>query len=97
MTSLDQSLQGRDGESGSATENQNHKRAVTIAFMPLSSRGDARDLHCAAKCGSLASLGMTIHEEGPYHSPAFTSSLILRLIRSRFSALMCEMYSLPFK
>jgi len=33
----------------------------------------------------------------PYHSPAFTSFLILRLMRSRFSALMCEMYSLPFK
>jgi hypothetical protein len=31
------------------------------------------------------------------HSPAFTNFLILRLIRSRFSALMCEIYSLPFK
>src|ERR1035441_4752090 len=97
MTSLDQSLQGRDSESRSSTENQNHRRAVTIAFTAFVIPSEAKNLHFAAECRSLASLGMTIHEEGPYHSPAFTIFLILRLIRSRFSALMCEMYSLPFK
>jgi hypothetical protein len=32
-----------------------------------------------------------------FHSPAFCSFLIFLLMRSRFSALTCEMKSLPFK
>src|ERR1019366_2806744 len=64
MTSLDQSLQGRDSESRSSTENQNHRRAVTIAFTAFVIPSEARNLHFAAECRSLASLGMTIHEEG---------------------------------
>src|ERR1039458_2503250 len=61
---LDQSLQGRDSESRSSTENQNHRRAVTIAFTAFVIPSEARNLHFAAECRSLASLGMTIHEEG---------------------------------
>ena len=53
---------------------------------------EARGLQVAANSRSFASLRMTIHYvEGLYHSPAFTSFFILRLIRSRFNALMCEM------
>ncbi len=41
--------------------------------------------------------GLTPDACFPYHSPAFISLRILRFMKSRLSALMWLMYSLPFR
>ena len=82
MPSGDQRIQRGNCEARRAAKDKDHKALVTLRHIKQFAI-ELTETHDTPRAEA----------ETPsyfYHSPAFTSFLILRLIRSRFSALMWE-------